>query len=157
MTRFFRKTHFWKDKRTYFELDAENAVLERGFPKEGSMTLKIGDQDGLKAAFKMQVDEVRALRDILNFFLAKHDETFTELHSNREQPRYEAPQPFIGEEKATSFSSLDDEKEEPKQEGPVTFGFAAQEEEKQAPGLTLFEKDEGEEEKKEKPALRPYY
>lgn len=75
----FRKTHFWKDNRTFIELDAEDPRIERDYPIEGNFFLKIGEQSSIKSAFKLNPDEARALRDAINMFLQVHDKKFAEL------------------------------------------------------------------------------
>lgn len=180
MARIFKKTHFWKDKRTYIDLDADQPTMERGFPKEGAVTLKIGDQDNLKAAFKMQVDEIRALRDVLDFFIDRHDKKMAELHA-KQYANYKKS--TRGETSSTQSSSSFQMKEKKKEEGeeekkeqkeevedsssepkPKVMSFEAGSDEKkekkpgqdkESKGLTLFKKDE--EEKGDDPALRPYY
>ncbi len=172
MPRIFKKTHFWKDKRTYLDLNADEPRLEKGFPKEGAVTLKIGDQDGLKAAFKMQVDEVRAFRDVLNLFIEKHDKEMCELHfqqySNYSQSQMSSSEPVKEEVREPVFSQQAETKEEPakifemkepKSEEPQVFSFGGDDSETEKTsetksGLTLFEKSE---EEKDKPALKPYY
>ena len=81
-----RKTHFWQDKRTFFEVDAEPPRLnERGYAEEGNVNLRIGDEDGIKAAFKLSADEARALVNTVRIFLEKHDVRMAKLHSSREE------------------------------------------------------------------------
>jgi hypothetical protein len=75
----FRKTHFWKDNRTFIEIDAEEPKIERDFPVEGKFFLKIGEQSNIKSAFKLNPDEARALRDSIDMFLKVHDKKFAEL------------------------------------------------------------------------------
>lgn len=77
----FSKTHFWKDHRTFIELEAKDPEREGGYPKEGSLVLKIGEQSTIKNAFKLSSDEARALRDSLTMFIKKHDELYTQLLS----------------------------------------------------------------------------
>ncbi|MBN1923274.1 MAG: hypothetical protein JW791_00765 [Nanoarchaeota archaeon] len=81
----FRKTHFWKDNRTFIEIEAKNPEKERGFAKEGSLLLKIGEQSNVKAAFKLDVDEARALRDSIDMFLRFHDMKFSELMTEQQE------------------------------------------------------------------------
>lgn len=78
----FRKTHFWKDNRTFIEIDAEEPRIEREYPVEGSFFLKIGEQSSVKSAFKLNPDEARALRDSIDMFLKVHDKKFVELMNN---------------------------------------------------------------------------
>ena len=78
----FRKTHFWKDNRTFIEIDAEEPKIEREYPVEGSFFLKIGEQSSIKSAFKLNPDEARALRDSIDMFLKVHDKKFAELMNN---------------------------------------------------------------------------
>jgi hypothetical protein len=111
----FRKTHFWKDNRTFIEIEAEEPRIEREFPAEGSFFLKIGEQSTIKSAFKLSPDEARALRDSIGIFLKIHDKKLAELMSNdydkKEYPQYSrdeysAPKAdYLGDEK----SSINDE------------------------------------------------
>jgi hypothetical protein len=78
--RIFQKTHFWKDKRTFLDAEGNIAKLnERGYAEDGSVSLRIGDEEGVKAAFKMTVDEVRALRDVLDGFIRQNDRRMMKL------------------------------------------------------------------------------
>lgn len=78
--RIFQKTHFWKDKRTFLDAEGNIAKLnERGYAEDGSISLRIGDEEGVKAAFKMTVDEVRALRDVLDEFIKQNDRRMVKL------------------------------------------------------------------------------
>ncbi|MDD4353085.1 MAG: hypothetical protein PHN56_01370 [Candidatus Nanoarchaeia archaeon] len=78
----FRKTHFWKDNRTFIEIEAEEPRIEREYPIEGNFFLKIGEQSTIKSAFKLNPDEARALRDAVDMFLKVHDKKMAELMSN---------------------------------------------------------------------------
>jgi len=77
----FKKNHFWKDNRTFIEIEAEEPKIEREFPSEGSFLLKIGDQSGIKSAFKLNPDEARAMRDAVDLFLKNHDKKMAEMMS----------------------------------------------------------------------------
>ncbi|MFA5303482.1 MAG: hypothetical protein WC393_03010 [Candidatus Nanoarchaeia archaeon] len=113
----FKKTHFWKDNRTFIEIDAEEPRIERDYPVEGSFFLKIGEQSSIKSAFKLNPDEARALRDSIDMFLKVHDKKFAELLNNEydkkeytqysrdeyqaprvDYPRTEPEKPLYGEE-----------------------------------------------------------
>lgn len=94
MGKFFRKVHFWKDHRTYLELDGTMPEIARGFPKEGFVVVKIGEQTSIKSAFKLDVDEARALRDQLDTFIRRHDINFGNLLNKRvseDYTRYKIP------------------------------------------------------------------
>jgi hypothetical protein len=111
----FQKTHFWQERRTFMEADAENPGLnERGYPKEGNVTVRIGDQEGAKGVFKLTVDEARALRDSVDLFLRKHDNEMTKLFNEGREIRKEIAQPEITPEmqpaiQPESFSIFDTE------------------------------------------------
>jgi hypothetical protein len=78
--RIFQKTHFWKDKRTFLDAEGDLAKLnERGYAEDGSVSIRIGDEEGMKAAFKMTIDEVRALRDVIDGFIRMNDRTMIKL------------------------------------------------------------------------------
>ncbi|VVB75216.1 Uncharacterised protein [Candidatus Tiddalikarchaeum anstoanum] len=81
MMKIFQKTHFWKDNRTFLELESKDPEKEGGFPKEGNLILKIGEQSTVKNAFKLSVDEARALRDNLDMFIKEHDVKYSNLLS----------------------------------------------------------------------------
>ncbi len=113
----FQKTHFWQEKRTFMEADATMPGLnERGYAKEGDVTIRIGDQDGIKGAFKLTVDESRALRDVVDLFLRKHDNGMAKLFKEGREVRKEVSQPEIRPEiQPEAFKIFDnDDKEEPK-------------------------------------------
>jgi hypothetical protein len=102
-----RKTHFWQDKRTYFEVDAEPPTTnERGYAEEGSVNIRIGDEEGIKAAFKLSADEARAVVDVLKLFLEKHDTQMARLFSSREEDRETT------RVEPASFTMFDAEKED---------------------------------------------
>lgn len=75
----FSKTHFWKEHRTFLDIEAKEPFKERGYAKEGTILLKIGEQSTVKNAFKLSVDEARALRDSIDMFLRFHDMKLSEL------------------------------------------------------------------------------
>ena len=84
--RIFRKTHFWQDKRTYLELDGEMPrINEKGFVEEGSLNIRIGDESGIRAAFKMDTDELRSMVDVITLFLKEHDAKMMRLYAEREE------------------------------------------------------------------------
>ena len=104
------------------EAVAENPGLnERGYPKDGNVTVRIGDQEGAKGVFKLTADEARALRDSIDLFLRKHDNEMTKLFNEGREIRKEIVQPEITPEvqpeiQAESFSIFDTEekKDEPR-------------------------------------------
>ena len=81
----FQKTHFWKEHRTFIEVDAKEPEREGGYPKEGTLVLKIGEQSTIKNAFKLSIDEARALRDSLDCFIKKHDDNYSRLISEESE------------------------------------------------------------------------
>jgi len=109
----FQKTHFWQDKRTFMEADAEMPGLnERGYAKEGDVAVRIGDQDGIKGVFKLTVDEARALRDAIDLFLRKHDNDMVALFKEGREVRKEVTQPEVQPETFSIFEN-EEKKEEP--------------------------------------------
>jgi len=106
----FRKTHFWKDNRTFIEIEAEEPRIERGYPVEGSFLLKIGEQSSIKSAFKLNPDEARALRDAIENYLHIHDRKYSELmstdHEKKEYP------PYSGEYSSEPFEKKEYNKDE---------------------------------------------
>ncbi len=87
--RILRKTHFWQDKRTFLDIDAEPPQKnDRGYAEEGNVVLKIADEEGIKAAFKLSVDEARALVGTVTIFLEKHDIRMAKLLSERQESDY---------------------------------------------------------------------
>ncbi|MDD2678980.1 MAG: hypothetical protein PHT91_03695 [Candidatus Nanoarchaeia archaeon] len=116
----FRKTHFWKDNRTFIEIDAEEPGIERGYPAEGSFLLKIGEQSSIKSAFKLSPDEARAMRDAFDAFLKIHDKKHAELMSNdyekKEYNPYEKQEYSSSLEKNDYSASQFDKKEYNKDE-----------------------------------------
>ncbi len=118
----FRKVHFWKDNRTFVEVEADKPEKERGFAKEGHLLLKIGDQSQTKSAFKLSVDEARALRDSIDMFLRFHDMKLSELMTEQQEqfekvPDYyqRSPEPLREERQpstqAQNFFMFDDAEE----------------------------------------------
>jgi len=92
--RIFRKTHFWQDKRTYLELDGEMPrINEKGFVEEGSLNIRIGDESGIRAAFKMDTDELRSMVDVITLFLKEHDAKMMRLYAEREERKEEEFKP----------------------------------------------------------------
>ncbi len=95
MTRIFRKVHFWKDHRTFMELEGNPPEIIKGYPKEGFVVVKIGEQSSIKSAFKLDVDEARCLRDQLNHFLRMHDIKHVKLlnhqHKKKDYTKYKMP------------------------------------------------------------------
>lgn len=83
--RIFKRSHLWKDNRTFLEVDADNPSKERGFAKEGNLLLKIGQQSSVKSAFKLSVDEARGLRDAIDMFLRFHDMKLSELMTEQKE------------------------------------------------------------------------
>ncbi len=108
----FRKVHFWKDSRTFIEAEASEPKLERGFAKEGSVLIKIGEQSFTKSAFKLNVDEARALRDALDMFLRFHDMKLSEMMSGQPQESHS----YQEEQKQDSIFLFSEDNEEEKQE-----------------------------------------
>ena len=132
MARIFRKVHFWKDHRTYLEVDGSPPEIIKGFPKEGFVVVKIGEQSTVKSAFKLDVDEARALRDQLNTFLRIHDMNFTKILNTKTREDYTRyKRPYV------------EEKREPARDTSVQQPFFLFSEEKDK------EMDEGREEKDE--------
>lgn len=89
--RIFRKSHIWKDNRTFLELDAKKPEKEKGYAKEGNLLLKIGQQSSVKSAFKLSVDEARALRDTIDMFLRFHDMKMSELMTEQKEQFEKVP------------------------------------------------------------------
>ncbi len=108
----FRKVHFWKDSRTFIEAEATEPKLERGFAKEGNVLIKIGEQSFTKSAFKLNIDEARALRDALDMFLRFHDMKLSEMMSGQPQEDHS----YQEETKQDSIFLFSEEKNEEKRE-----------------------------------------
>lgn len=114
----FRKTHFWQDKRTFMDIDADPPKRnDRGYAEEGSVNIRIGDEEGIKAGFKLSADEARALIDTISLFLKKHDTIMARMYSSgREETeeKYEPYKPDLSGKKVEpeSFSIFDSDKEE---------------------------------------------
>ena len=114
----FRKIHFWKDNRTFIELEAEEPRIERDYPIEGSFFLKIGEQSTIKSAFKLNPDEARALRDAIDMHLKVHDKKMSELMRNDYEKKeytqsysreeYSAPKPEYSRPEPEKPSYSDD-------------------------------------------------
>ncbi len=117
--RIFRKTHFWQDKRTYLELDGEMPKInERGFVEEGSLNIRIGDESGIRAAFKMNTDELRSMVDVITLFLREHDAKMMKLYSEREERREEEFKPMD-----LSILEPKEEKEEKRDKPKLQFYY----------------------------------
>jgi hypothetical protein len=112
MSKILKKIHLYEGKRTFMELYADGPKLnERGYTDEGHITVRMGDETGVKAAFKLSMDEARAVRDLLNLSLKEHDQKIKELFSREES--YSPPQPQVDFSSSTSiFGSNEPEKEE---------------------------------------------
>lgn len=80
----FSKTHFWKEHRTFIELETKEPELENTYPKEGSIIVKIGEESSIKNAFKLSIDEARAMRDALDNSIKNNDRMYYDLVN---QPR----------------------------------------------------------------------
>ena len=85
--KFFRKVHFWKDHRTYLEIEGKHPEFVKGYPREGFIVIKIGEQSSVKSAFKLDIDEARCMRDQLNLFLRMHDANHTKLLNSQIPPQ----------------------------------------------------------------------
>lgn len=92
--RIFRKSHLWKDNRTFLEVEAQKPEKERGYAQEGNLLLKIGQQSSVKSAFKLSVDEARGLRDALDMFLRFHDMKMSELMTEQKEQFEKIPDYF---------------------------------------------------------------
>lgn len=105
-----KKTHFWKDSRTFMEIEYEEPKTERGYPAEGNFLLKIGEQSSIKSAFKLSPDEARAVRDAFTMALASHDKKMAELMSidSKEQYSPYSSQPSNDYPSQSSYSSQND-------------------------------------------------
>lgn len=106
-----KKTHFWKDSRTFLEIEYEEPKTERGYPAEGNFLLKIGEQSSIKSAFKLSPDEARAARDALTMALASHDKKMAELMSNEYEKEQYSPyssQPSNDYPSQSSYSPQND-------------------------------------------------
>lgn len=77
-----RKTHIWKDIKTFFEIESINPENEKNYTKQGNILFKIGQQHAIKSAFKLNPDEARAVRDVLDIFLRFHDMEMSKLMTN---------------------------------------------------------------------------
>ena len=138
--RIFQKTHFWKDKRTFLDADGQLPKLnERGYAEEGNVTLRIGDEEGIRAAFKMNIDEVRALRDVLDRFTKLNDKNMIKLFKEGRERREGHERRDSGYESKESHYDRREEQTETVQVEPAQF--------------SIFDSDE----KKEEPKVKYYY
>jgi len=138
-----RKTHFWQDKRTWIEIEGDlPSRNDRGYAGEGNVHLRIGDENGLKASFKLSADEARAVVDTISLFMKKHDSRMSEMMSSRgEQNTSSSSSSSYGSNPSYGSSSYDSEKKE-----------------EPLPSFELFDMaDKKEEETREKPKLNFYY
>ena len=120
----FQKTHFWQDKRTFMEADAEMPGLnERGYAREGDVAVRIGDQDGIKGVFKLTVDEARALRDAIDLFLRKHDNDMVALFKEGREVRKEVTQPEVQHEVQPETFSIFESEEKKKEEPQMKYYY----------------------------------
>ncbi len=111
--RILRKSHFWQDKRTFFEITGElPKPNERGYLEEGSINIRIGDEEGVRAAFKLSADEARAVVDTIKKFLDMHDEKMMHVPEKKEQDIEPA-----------SFNIFDTPKKEEKDEPRLQFYY----------------------------------
>ncbi|RLI67548.1 hypothetical protein DRO91_10080 [Candidatus Heimdallarchaeota archaeon] len=142
-----RKTHFWQDKRTWIEIEGEfPSRNERGYAEEGKVSVKIGDENGLKASFKLSADEARALRDVISLFSKKHDSKMAELMSTRGE--YSVVNSYNKPSNTYSSSSI------PKE----NVGSYSEKKDEPMPSFEIFDiAEKREEETKEKPKLNFYY
>jgi hypothetical protein len=121
--RVFRKSHIWKDNRTFLELEAEKPSKERGFPREGHVLLKIGLQSSVKSAFKLSVDEARALRDAIDMFIRFHDVKMSELMTEQKEQFEKIPDYY-----QRDLTPVREDEKEGEQQGLFIFDTEKEEE-----------------------------
>ncbi len=171
----FKKTHFWKDNRTFIEVDLEEPKIERDYPQDGSFLLKIGDQSGIKSAFKLNPDEARALKDALKIFLESYDKKMSELMSNdyssnnysQYQNNYSQPPSYQKEPEKPSFDDTDynsyPKKEEYSykpdyaEEPSPRYEYTKMPDQKPKDSFFIFGNDEPKKEEPKKPNVEFYF
>lgn len=125
MPKIIRKTHFFEGRRTFLELNSEEAKLnERGYATEGKVSIKIGSEEGVKAVFKLSADEARAVRDAINQFLKSHDRGLVDLYSREGSNNYSNPEPpqvDFSQQSTSIFNSDPEPQTEPKKDPPEFY------------------------------------
>jgi len=126
----FKKSHQWKENKTFLELEATEPEKERGFAKEGHILLKIGQQSNVKSAFKLSVDEARAMRDTIDMFLRFHDMKFSEFMTDQQEQFQKFPDYYQREPDGIREDYMHEEEveEKPQQHTEPLFLFGQSEE-----------------------------
>jgi len=71
--------HFFQNKRSVLDLNAEPPTISNGYPKDGSIMLSISDEKGERKAFKLSIEETSRLMISLDNYLRNHENTISKL------------------------------------------------------------------------------
>lgn len=90
--------HFFTDQqnqnhRTWMNLYYESPGFVKGWPRDGSIYCSIGEDKDMKASFKLSIDEVARIKNVLSLLIENHETALAKLYAeSREKHKAKSEQ-----------------------------------------------------------------